>query len=128
MWRVWLICAAVHGFLSVALGAFGAHGLKERLANAGEHMAANFETGARYEMYHALALIGVAFLASRFPSKTINASGYCFTIGACIFSFSLYTLALTGIKKFGAITPIGGVLMLAGWVLLAYAAYSASDN
>lgn len=128
MWRVWLICAAIHGFVSVALGAFGAHGLKERLANAGENMTANFETGARYEMYHALALIGVAFLASRFPSKAINASGYCFTIGACIFSFSLYALALTGIKKLGAITPIGGVLMLAGWVLLAYAAYSANDN
>jgi uncharacterized membrane protein YgdD (TMEM256/DUF423 family) len=128
MWRIWLICAAVHGFLSVALGAFGAHGLKDRLEQAGERMAANFETGARYEMYHALALIGVAFLAFKFPSKSINASGYCMTIGACIFSFSLYTLALTGIKKFGAITPIGGVLLLAGWVLLAYAAYSANKN
>ncbi len=128
MWRIWLVWAAVHGFISVALGAFGAHGLKARLREMGEGMTANFETGARYEMYHALALIGVAFLAAKFPSKAINASGYCFTIGACIFSFSLYTLALTGIKKFGAITPIGGVLLLAGWALLAYAAYTAYDS
>lgn len=91
-------------------------------------MAANFETGARYEMYHALALIGVAFLAFKFPSKTINASGYCMTIGACIFSFSLYAMALTEIKKLGAITPIGGVLLLAGWVLLACAAYGAGES
>ncbi len=125
MWRVWLICAAVHGFVSVALGAFGAHGLKDRLAQAGR--TADFETGARYEMYHALALIGVAFLACKFPSRTINASGYCMTIGACIFSFSLYALALTEITKFGAITPIGGTLLLIGWFLMGYAAYSASD-
>lgn len=128
MWRIWLICAAAHGFLSVAFGAFGAHGLKDRLHENGEQMAANFETGARYEMYHALALIGVAFLASRFPSKAINASGYCIAIGTCIFSFSLYALSLSGIKKFGAITPIGGLLLLIGWALIGYAAYTASDD
>ncbi len=126
MWKIWLVCAAVHGFISVALGAFGAHGLKDRLGQAGQ--TANFETGARYEMYHALALFGVAFLASKFPSKAINASGYCMTIGAFIFSFSLYALALTEVKKLGAVTPIGGALLLAGWVLLGYAAYSASPK
>ncbi len=124
MWKTWLMAAAAHGFLSVAFGAFGAHGLKDRLQQMGERMPANFETGARYEMYHALALLGVALFAAKFPSKAINASGYCFLIGTCIFSFSLYALSLSGKTILGAITPIGGSLLLAGWALLGYAAYS----
>jgi uncharacterized membrane protein YgdD (TMEM256/DUF423 family) len=118
---MWLIWASVHGFISVACGAFGAHGLKGKLD---ERMLANFETGARYEMYHALALIAVAWLAARAPSGLINGAGWSFALGTCIFSFSLYALALTGVTKLGAITPIGGLGMLAGWCLLAAAAWS----
>jgi uncharacterized membrane protein YgdD (TMEM256/DUF423 family) len=122
MWRLWLGFGAVHGFLSVACGAFAAHGLKDRLT---ERMLANFETGARYEMYHALALLAVAWLASRQPSTVVSACGWLLAIGTCVFSFSLYALALTGITKLGAITPFGGVAMLAGWVLLVYVAITA---
>jgi uncharacterized membrane protein YgdD (TMEM256/DUF423 family) len=122
MWRYWCVLAAAHGFISVAAGAFGAHALKERLS---ERMLANFETGARYEMYHALALLAVAWLAARQPGGAVNGAGWCFALGAAVFSFSLYALALTGVTRLGAITPIGGVGMLAGWVLLAVAAFSA---
>lgn len=119
MWRMWLIWACIHGILSVACGAFAAHGLKGRLE---ERMLANFETGARYEMYHALALVAVAWMASRAPGGLVNAAGWAFALGTCVFSFSLYALAYTGITKLGAITPIGGLALLAGWLLLLAAA------
>lgn len=119
MWRLWIILAAAHGFIAVACGAFGAHQLRQTLD---ERMLENWETAARYEMYHALALVAVAWLATRTTSSAIPAAGWCFTIGTCIFSFSLYALAVSGITKFGMITPIGGVALLAGWALIAYAA------
>jgi uncharacterized membrane protein YgdD (TMEM256/DUF423 family) len=122
MSRMWIIWAAAHGFISVACGAFAAHGLKGKIS---ERMLANFETGARYEMYHALALLAVAWLTTRSTSNLVGAAGWCFAIGTCVFSFSLYALALTEITKLGAITPIGGVAMLAGWLLLAIAAAKA---
>lgn len=126
MARFWLIWAAVHGFLSVACGAFGAHGLRDR-PEMTERMLANFETGARYEMYHALALLAVAWMAARQPSGSVQAAGWCFALGTCVFSFTLYLLVLTGQKWLGAITPIGGVGLLAGWALLGYAAIAMRD-
>lgn len=125
MTRFWLIWAAIHGFISVACGAFGAHGLRGKLT---ERMLENWETGARYEMYHALALLAVAWLATRTPSGSINAAGWCFALGACVFSFSLYALAFTGVTKLGMITPIGGLGLLAGWALVAYAAFASAPQ
>ncbi len=122
MWRLWLGFGAVHGFLSVACGAFAAHGLNGRLP---ERMLAVFETGARYEMYHALALLAVAWLATRRPSTVLSVCGWLFALGTCVFSFSLYALALTGVTRLGAITPFGGIAMLAGWLLLLYIAATA---
>lgn len=114
--RGWLATAAVNGFLAVAAGAFAAHGLAdlpERYLNA-------FKTGAAYQMYHALALLAVALLPA---SRAANFAGWGFLLGVVIFSGSLYALALTRVGVFGAITPIGGVLMLAGWASLAFAAF-----
>lgn len=98
-------------FLAVGLGAFGAHALKARLS---PDMLAIFETGVRYQVYHALALLLLASL--RGPSK----AAWCFTAGIALFSGSLYILALTGVRKWGAVTPIGGVLFLAGWLILLF--------
>jgi len=119
----WAAVAAINGFLSVAAGAFGAHGLRGKLTP--RHFEV-FETAARYQMYHALALLAVAWLASRGQSPLISASGWCFVGGIVLFSGSLYTLACTGIDKLGAITPIGGVALLAGWALFAIAAFRAN--
>ena len=122
----WLLLAAIHGFIAVAAGAFGAHGLKERLA---PEMLTIFETGARYEIYHALALTAVAFASHLFPKpKVWNVAGWGFFSGALIFSGSLYALALSGIKTFGAITPIGGVAMLIGWAALGVGALPRSQT
>lgn len=107
-------------FLAVAAGAFGAHGLKNIL---NEEMKAVFETGARYHLIHALALFIVAWLSSQYPSKAATAAGWCFLIGIFFFSGSLYALSLTGVKKLGAVTPIGGVLFLIGWARLLFAPY-----
>lgn len=117
--RTWLVMAAVNGFISVAAGAFGAHALKARLP---ADLLAVFETGARYQMYHALALVAVAWLASMKPSGIVTAAGIAFVAGIVLFSGSLYVLALSGIRGFGAITPIGGLGFLAGWALIAVAA------
>jgi uncharacterized membrane protein YgdD (TMEM256/DUF423 family) len=99
-------------FLAVALGAFGAHALKSRLE---PDMLAVFEVAVRYQVYHALALFAVAFLAVQMPGKAVDTAGWCFTFGIIFFSGSLYALALTGVRKLGAITPIGGLFFLAGW-------------
>jgi uncharacterized membrane protein YgdD (TMEM256/DUF423 family) len=104
-------------FLAVGLGAFGAHALKSRLE---PDMLAIFETGVRYQVYHALALLLLASL--RGPSK----AGWCFTAGIALFSGSLYILALTGVRKWGAVTPIGGVLFLIGWLILMFSRSSGS--
>ncbi len=106
----WIRCGAGLMFLAVALGAFAAHGLKSRLT---PEMLAVFETGVRYHVYHALALLALG--AARGPDK----AGWCFVGGIVLFSGSLYLLALAGEKRFGMITPIGGLLFLAGWVLFA---------
>ncbi len=119
--RVFFVIGSLSAFLAVALGAFGAHGLKERLA---PEMLAVFETGVRYQMYHALALLAVAWACTRWPGAVVNASGWLFVAGTVIFSGSLYVLALSGVRWLGAITPIGGLAFLGGWLCLAWAAWS----
>jgi uncharacterized membrane protein YgdD (TMEM256/DUF423 family) len=118
MARNWVIVAAVNGFIAVAAGAFGAHALKTRLD---PKLLETFDVGARYQMYHALALLATAWLIAQYPSRTATASGYCFAIGIVVFSGSLYALSLSGVRWLGAITPIGGTLFLVGWLLLAWA-------
>lgn len=120
MTRVFLVLAAASGFIAVAAGAFGAHALKERLA---PDLLAVYDTAVRYQMFHVVGLIAVAWLAARSPGALLLASGSCFIAGTVLFSGSLYALALTGTRWLGAITPIGGVLFLAGWLLLAWAAW-----
>ncbi len=119
MSKAWLAIAAINGLISVAAGAFGAHGLANRLS---EKDLAIFETGARYQMYHTVALIAVAWVAAQSPSATIRLAGWSFLVGIVLFSGSLYALTLTGVRGLGAITPIGGTAFLIGWGLLAYAA------
>ena len=119
MERLFFALGSLSGFIAVGLGAFAAHGLKERLA---PEMLAVFETGARYQMYHALALLGVAWASTRWPGAFTTAGGWLFVAGTLLFSGSLYVLALTGAKWLGAITPFGGLAFLAGWVCLALAA------
>jgi len=104
MERIFLMIASLLGALAVALGAFGAHALSSRLT---ERLLANYETGVRYHFYHTLALIAVALILSRWPESNLaTTAGWLFIIGIAIFSGSLYILALTGITKLGAITPI----------------------
>jgi len=118
------VLGGTFGFLAVAAGAFGAHGLRERLA---PDLLAVFETAARYQMYHALALLAVAALLERRSSGAgpLRAAGWCFVAGVVLFSGSLYTLALTGTAWWGAVTPLGGLLLLAGWLTLAYGLWRA---
>lgn len=118
--RTFATLGALSGFIAVAAGAFGAHGLKSRLA---PDMLAVFETGARYQLYHALALLAVAWAHGRWPAGAGAAtwSGWLFVAGTLLFSGSLYALALTGARWMGAITPVGGLAFLLGWLLLAWA-------
>ena len=117
--RTFLLAGAVAGLIAVAFGAFGAHGLRGRLS---PDMLAVFETGVRYHMYHALALVGVSVLLARADGRLYHAAGWSFTIGILLFSGSLYLLALTGIRGLGLITPLGGVAFILGWACLAIAA------
>ena len=114
-----MLVGALAAFIGVALGAFGAHGLRTRLT---PEMLTVFETGVRYEMYHAFAILIVGLIRARFDGPLIIAAGWLFTAGIVFFSGSLYLLALTGTTIFGAITPIGGLLFLIGWACLAVAA------
>lgn len=116
--RLFATMGAVAGFVSVAAGAFGAHGLKKVLD---AEMLAVFETAVRYQFYHALALFAAAWVATRVPGGMATASGWLFVAGIVVFSGSLYALALSGAKVLGAITPLGGLAFLAGWVCLALA-------
>ncbi|HEX7918478.1 MAG TPA: DUF423 domain-containing protein [Gemmatimonadales bacterium] len=118
--RRFLLLGALSGFFAVAAGAFGAHALREVLA---PDLLAVFETGARYQMYHALALLLVAVISASAPQRrTVAAAGWFFVGGTLLFSGSLYLLALTGTRWWGAVTPVGGVCFLAGWVCLGVAA------
>lgn len=116
----WIRIAALLGGLSVIAGSFGAHGLKGHVEPKDLE---TFETAARYQMYHALALLGIGLLAlHQGSSPPIQIAGWCFLGGTLIFSGTLYALVLTGIRWLGAITPIGGVLMIVGWGILAFVA------
>ena len=121
--RLFLMVGALSGAIGVAAGAFGAHALRDRLE---PRLLEVFETGARYQMYHALALLAVGLVASRWPSGIINSAGWLFVAGTLFFTGSLYAMAFTGVRALGAITPIGGVCLIAGWVCLAIAANKAS--
>ncbi|HEX8721232.1 MAG TPA: DUF423 domain-containing protein [Pyrinomonadaceae bacterium] len=120
MERLFYLIGAVSAFVGVAAGAFGAHGLKGRL---GEDLLAVFETGVRYQMYHALALFAAAWAAARWPGALTSAAGWLFVAGTVVFSGSLYALSLTGQRWLGAVTPLGGLAFLAGWLCLAAACW-----
>ena len=117
--RLFFSLGAASAFVAVAAGAFGAHALRARL-DAGA--LAVFETGARYQMYHALGLLAVGWAAARWPGPWATRAGWLFVLGTLLFSGSLYGLALSGVRWLGAITPLGGVAFLAGWICLALAA------
>lgn len=119
MTRLFFVIGSLSAFLAVAAGAFGAHALRDRLE---PELLAIFETGARYQVYHALALLAVAWAAARWPGTAAAAAGWLFVAGTMLFSGSLYALALTGHRWLGAVTPVGGLCLLAGWLALAWAA------
>jgi uncharacterized membrane protein YgdD (TMEM256/DUF423 family) len=121
MARKLLILSALFGMLGVILGAFGAHGLK---AHVSEQMLANWQTGVLYHMIHALALLGTALASARLRKNTVVLAGWFFVGGIIIFSGSLYVMVLTGQKWLGAITPIGGVSLIVGWLLLLIGAWA----
>ena len=114
-WTIWISAGAILGGLSTALGAFGAHVLKDRLS---EHYLNVFETAVRYQMYHALTLLALGLVATRIEGLMLKLSGVSFILGVLLFSGSLYLLVLTGQKFWGMITPIGGLALIIGWLLL----------
>ncbi|MDB5981713.1 MAG: hypothetical protein JWQ69_2728 [Pseudomonas sp.] len=120
MFRGFLLLAAFFGFTGVGLGAFAAHGLKERLST--EYLAI-FHTGVLYQLIHTLALLAVALLAVQIPGRLMTYAGIAFVIGILLFSGSLYLLTLTGVTKLGIITPFGGLAFLIGWLMLGLAAW-----
>lgn len=123
--RLFIILGAINMALAIALGAFGAHGLEGRVT---EKMINRWETAAHYHIIHALALVVVGLLITRMSEQAslLQIAGWVLLVGIILFSGSLYTLVLTGVTKLGAITPIGGVSFLIGWILIAIAAWKAS--
>ncbi len=118
MERLFFAIGSVSAGSAVALGAFGAHALKARLAT---DMLAVFETGVRYQMAHALALLAVAWACTQWPGrKAITVGGWLFVAGTLLFSGSLYALAASGVRGFGAVTPLGGLAWLLGWAALVW--------
>lgn len=121
MAKTFLAVAAVSGLLAVMIGAFGAHGLKGRLT---EELLAVYQTGVQYHFYHTMALLVVGLLLLHYPLQSmLNWSGWFFVSGLLLFSGSLYVLALSGVKWLGAVTPVGGLCFLLGWLVLALAIY-----
>jgi len=123
--RLWWLIGAVYGFLAVSLGAFGAHALKARLDS---EMLSIYRTAVEYQFYHVPALLAVALLMVHRQQQALVVAGVCFAVGILVFSGSLYALSLSGIRVLGAITPIGGMLLLAGWLVLAYAGWRSLDG
>lgn len=121
--RLFFSIGCLSGLLGVALGAFAAHALKAGLA---PELLATFETGVRYQLVHALALLAVAWACTRWPGPAPTLAGWLFVAGTLLFSGSLYALSVTGVRALGAITPLGGVALLAGWLCLAWAPWAAS--
>ncbi|MDB6060035.1 MAG: hypothetical protein JWM78_138 [Verrucomicrobiaceae bacterium] len=123
MAKIYLLIGALNGFIAVALGAFGAHGLKQRLS---ADLLAVYQTGVQYHFYHTFALLIAAALMLYWPQNNLlRWSALLFCVGIVIFSGSLYVLSLTGIRWLGAVTPLGGVAFLAGWIALAVAVWKA---
>jgi uncharacterized membrane protein YgdD (TMEM256/DUF423 family) len=122
MERVFLILGSLSAGAAVALGAFGAHTLRGRLS---PEMLEVFETGVRYQMYHALALLAVAWATARWPMAGVGGAGWLFVAGTLLFSGSLYVLVLTGVRWLGAVTPLGGLAFILGWVVLAWRVWAA---
>ena len=120
MLRTFLMLASFFGFTGVALGAFAAHGLKNRLTP--EYLAV-FHTGVLYQLIHALAIFGVALLAMQIQGRLVTYAGISFTLGIILFSGSLYLMTLTGATKLGIITPFGGLFFLIGWAILGWTAW-----
>ncbi|OGB92763.1 MAG: hypothetical protein A3H39_13205 [candidate division NC10 bacterium RIFCSPLOWO2_02_FULL_66_22] len=118
--RTFFIIGALLAALGVGAGAFGAHALRARLA---PELLTVFETGVRYHLIHALGLLAVAWAATRWPGQATQAAGWLFLAGIVLFSGSLYGLSLSGIRALGAITPLGGVAFIAGWLTLAWAVW-----
>jgi uncharacterized membrane protein YgdD (TMEM256/DUF423 family) len=116
MTRTFATLGCFFAFLAVAAGAFGAHALRARLS---PDMLTVWETAARYQMYHALGLLGVALMLDRWPGAGAVAAGWGFVIGIVIFSGSLYLLSISGVRWLGAVTPLGGLAFLGGWMFLA---------
>ena len=119
---IWVRLGAVLMFVGVGLGAFGAHALRGRLT---AEMLQVFETGVRYHFYHSLGLFVVGWLAETHPSQWITGAGVAFAVGVFVFSGSLYILAISGVKWWGAITPLGGLAFVVGWLLLAVGSFRA---
>ena len=116
----WFVIGAVLAAAGVAMGAFGAHALKARV---GMEMLAVWETGARYHLIHAVALLASALACDKWPGPWTRTAGWLFVAGIALFSGSLYALALTGVRALGAITPLGGLCFIAGWLSLAIGAW-----
>ena len=116
--RTFLIAASLFGFLAVAIGAFGAHGLSTYFEDHPD-LEDNYHTAVLYQMFHVVGLVAVAWVASRWDQAVFMWAGYAFIVGILLFSGSLYILSLTGIRWLGAITPLGGLSFLIGWALLA---------
>ena len=117
--RLWIVLASLFALSGVGLGAFGAHGLRSILT---AEALGTLETGVRYQMYHALALLAVGVLIPRWEGGTASLAGWLFVAGIVLFSGSLYVLAFTGLRYFGAIAPLGGACLLAGSAMLAVSA------
>ena len=121
-WIIWIIAASLAGLSAVAIDAFGAHALKSQLS--GDQWTV-FNTAVRHHMFHTVALFAVGFLAGRIDSSILTASGCFFTLGILLFSGSLYAYAITSKRELAMITPVGGVTLMVGWILLAWAAIKA---
>lgn len=113
--KFFLLAGALYGLLGVALGAFGAHALKQKLT---PELLGVWRTAVEYQFWHALALLAVAQLLRSQPAPALNLAGACFALGVLVFSGSLYALCLSGLRVLGAVTPLGGLLLLAGWAAL----------
>ncbi len=118
--RLFFVVGSLFGFLGVALGAFGAHALK---GNLGADQLLVFEVGVRYQMYHAFALLAATWAYTKWPGKSLIASGWLFIVGTVLFSGSLYALSLSGLQWLGAITPFGGFAFVAGWLCMAWSVW-----
>lgn len=123
--RNFIVLAGIFGFLGVSAGAFGAHGLEDRLS---PDMLKIWNTAAQYQLLHAVALLGAAWTSVLLPGRWTAAAGWLFVSGIVIFSGSLYLLAITGYTRLGAVTPIGGLALLGGWACLVIAAMGASGR